>query len=134
MLVSGGGGGEDSPALEGSPEAVGTGEASVRFRSPEDGATVDNPVRVQMEAEGVTIEPASSGVNANAGHFHVLVDVDCFPEGEVIPNDQSHHHYGMGQTEAQLTLAPGEHQLCLQVGDGNHAALPLTDTVEITVR
>ena len=129
------GGGEDAdaPALEGSP-AESTPDASVSFASPEDGDEVANPVKVQMEAEGVTIEPASAGVHPNAGHFHIMVDTECMQEGQVIPNDDSHRHFGMAQTEAELTLPPGEHNLCLQVGDANHVALPLTDTIQITVR
>lgn len=135
MVLGACGGGEDadSPALEGSP-AESTPEASVSFGSPEDGDEVSNPVRVRMEAGGVTIEPASAGVHENAGHFHIMIDAECVEEGQVIPNDDAHRHYGMAQTEAELTLPPGEHNLCLQVGDGNHVALPLTDTIEITVR
>lgn len=125
---------EDSGALEGSPAASPEeAEASVSFTSPEDGDTVANPVKVKMEAEGFTIEPASSGVREGAGHLHIMVDTECVPEGEVIPNDETHKHYGMGQTEAELTLAPGKHDLCLQAADGAHVALPITSEISITV-
>lgn len=128
MAVACGGGGDEATTGDSA-----TADASVEFSAPEDGATVTNPVKVQMEATGVTIEPAASGVHENAGHFHVLVDTECMSEGQVIPNDDTHLHYGMAQTEAELTLPPGEHELCLQVGNGNHAALPLTDTINVTV-
>lgn len=117
----------ESPTLEESPAA------SVQFNSPEDGDTVSSPVRVEMEATGVTIEPASSGVREGAGHFHIMVDTECVAEGEVIPADESHVHYGMGQTEAELTLEPGDHELCLQVANAAHVALPLTSTIQVTV-
>jgi hypothetical protein len=32
-------------------------------------------------------------------------------------------HYGKAQTEAELTLTPGVHTLCLQAADGSHVAL-----------
>lgn len=122
---------EDSGgALEDSPAAD---EASVSFTSPEDGDTVASPVKVKMEADNFTVEPASSGVHQGAGHLHIMVDTDCVAEGEVIPNDETHKHYGMAQTEAELPLEPGDHNLCLQAADGAHVALPVTSVISITV-
>lgn len=104
----------------------------VYFASPEDGATVTDPVQVEMMAVNFTIEPAGE-VRAGAGHFHIMIDVPCVTPGEVIPSDDSHLHFGQGQTSAELELAAGEHTLCLQAGDGAHVALDLTDTISITV-
>ena len=100
--------------------------------SPEDGATVQSPFTVGMEAEGLTIEPAGEARDG-AGHFHLMVDTDCVAPGQVIPEDEGHLHYGDGATEAELNLSAGEHSLCLQAGDGAHTALGLTDEVTITV-
>jgi hypothetical protein len=119
---------EESPAA--SPEEA---EPSVSFTSPQDGDTVTNPAQVKMEAEGFTIEPASSGVNPGAGHLHIMVDTECVAQGEVIPNDEAHRHFGMAQTEAELNLEPGDHDLCLQAADGAHVALPITSEISITV-
>ena len=58
-----------------------------------------------------------------AGHFHILVDTDFIPAGQVIPTDEQHLHYGKGQTEISLELEPGEHTLRLQFADGAHTAL-----------
>jgi len=132
LVLAACGGGADDPALEGLP-LVPSPTAGVEFVSPQDGETVSNPVRLEMRAEGVTIEPAASGVRENAGHLHVMVDAGCVDEGEVIPADESHFHYGMGQTEAEVTLEPGDRELCLQVADGDHVALPITSTINITV-
>lgn len=108
-------------------------EASVSFASPEDGAEVTSPVRVAMEAAGITIEPAGE-VREGGGHFHVMVDVGCVEPGETVPGDtEGYHHFGKAQTEAELELDPGDHTLCLQVGDGAHTALDLTDEITITV-
>lgn len=134
LALSACGDNEDSGgALEGSATASPEAEASVSFTSPEDGETVTNPVKVEMQAEGFTIEPASSGVNPGAGHLHIMVDTECVAEGEVIPNDDAHRHYGMAQTEAELDLEPGDHDLCLQAADGAHVALPITSQISITV-
>jgi hypothetical protein len=37
-----------------------------------------------------------------------------------IPADDQHIHFGGGQTQASLELAPGEHTLQLLVGDHLH--------------
>lgn len=53
-----------------------------------------------------------------------------------MPKDEAHLHDGQGQLEAELTLAPGAHTLCLQAADGNHVALAgdgMTQIVSITV-
>ncbi|MGH8976336.1 MAG: DUF4399 domain-containing protein [Acidimicrobiia bacterium] len=106
--------------------------AAVSFTEPADGATVTAPVKVKMQATNFTIEPAGE-VKAGAGHFHIIVDADCIATGQVIPKDDTHLHYGMAQTEAELTLAAGKHTLCLQAGDGAHTALDLTDKISIEI-
>ena len=56
-----------------------------------------------------------------------------FATGEIIPAAEGFNHFGMGQTETELELEPGEYTLCLQVGDGIHAAVDLVDEITITV-
>ena len=108
---------------------------SVAITEPADGATVASPVTLKMAATNFTIEPAGDGtVKEGHGHFHVMIDTACIAAGTVIPKDATHVHYGMGQLEAPLELAAGEHTLCLQVGDGAHSALELTDEVKFTVQ
>lgn len=110
----------------------GGGEASVSFTSPEDGAEVSSPVQVEMAAEGLEIEP-SGEVREGAGHFHIMIDTSCVTPGETIPEDDSHRHFGDGSTSAELELEPGEHELCLQAGDGAHEALDATDETTVNV-
>jgi hypothetical protein len=107
--------------------------ATVKFLEPLDGAKVVGLVKVRMEATGFTVEPAGE-IKPGAGHFHIIVDGDCVAVGEVIPKDDKNLHYGMAQTEAELTLAAGSHTLCLQAGDGAHKALDLTDKITIEVQ
>ncbi|MCC6190423.1 MAG: DUF4399 domain-containing protein [Anaerolineales bacterium] len=109
--------------------------ARVRFSAPADGSTVSGPVHVTFAAESFTVEPAGE-VKAGAGHLHIMVDTDCLTAGTVIPNDETHLHYGKAQLEAELDLAPGPHTLCLQAADGAHTALAgegMTHVIEITV-
>lgn len=134
FVLSACGSADNGGVLEGSPPPAApvAPETSVAFASPEDGATVTNPVKVEMQATGVTVEPAGE-VHENAGHFHVMVDTACVEAGQVIPADDSHRHFGAAQTEAELTLTPGDHTLCLQLADGAHVALDLTETISVTV-
>ena len=101
---------------------AGTVSPSVGFEQPADGATVSSPFEVVMAATGLVVEP-SGEINEGAGHFHILVDTDFIPAGQVIPTDEQHLHYGKGQTEISLELEPGEHTLRLQFADGAHTAL-----------
>lgn len=108
-------------------------DASVSFAVPEDGASLTSPsVQWQATADGVTIEEAGE-VTSGAGHYHIIVDTDPVRPGETIPTDDAHIHYGTGQKDGVLELEPGEHTLHLQVGDGAHTAMALTDSVDVTV-
>jgi hypothetical protein len=107
----------------------------VFFTNVEDGDTIQSPVLVEWSAENFTIEPAGE-VHDNAGHLHVMVNTGCIAAGEVIPNDETHLHFGKAQTEAELALASGEYTLCLQAADGEHKALEgdgMTQVIKITV-
>ena len=39
---------------------------------------------------------------------------------EAIPDDKNHRHFGGGQTETEIELAPGTHTLQLLLGDWSH--------------
>jgi hypothetical protein len=115
------------PAAEDQPD-----DASVSFVSPSDGDHVAGGVALEMEANGLTIEPAGE-VREGAGHFHVIADDGCVAPGAAVAKDADHVHFGKGQSEGTIYLAPGEHELCLQPGDGAHVALDLTDRVTVVV-
>jgi hypothetical protein len=57
---------------------------------------------------------------AGTGHHHILVDAEMPPADRPIPNDPRHLHFGAGQTEAEVTLAPGQHTLQLLFADHEH--------------
>ncbi|HEX9645129.1 MAG TPA: DUF4399 domain-containing protein [Acidimicrobiia bacterium] len=106
--------------------------ATVAFAEPTDGATLHGAVQLAMTADGITIEEAGAA-REGAGHFHVIADAGCVDTGAAIDKDADHVHFGAGQSEGLIYLEPGEHDLCLQVGDGVHSALDVTDTVSVTV-
>lgn len=110
------------------------GNASVSFASPADGETVSETFTVTMQADNITVEPAGE-INDNAGHFHILINEPFVETGEVIPNDETHRHFGDGSVETELTLEPGEYTLRLQFADGAHRAYgrSLRDEITITV-
>lgn len=110
--------------------------ASVYIIAPADGAVVTNPVRVVFGLRGMGVAPA--GVpHAEAGHHHLLVDVEPVSFDTPIPADDNHIHFGLGQTEAEVTLQPGQRRLQLLLGDELHVphdppllSEPITITVE----
>jgi hypothetical protein len=126
------GGGSTALATASTPDDDGEHEVSVTLTSPVDGASVAGGVPLEMTAQGVTIEEAGE-VHDGAGHFHVIADAPCVAEGESIVRDADHVHFGAGQSEGVIYLEPGTHELCLQVGNGVHVALDITDSITIDV-
>jgi hypothetical protein len=93
--------------------------AEVYFIDLKDGATVPGKLKVNFGLRNMGIAPAGSD-RANSGHHHLLIDSELPRLNEPIPNDFNHLHFGSGQTEAEITLQPGEHTLQLLMGDKDH--------------
>ena len=93
--------------------------ARVYFIAPGDGEQVNSPFDVLFGLSGIGVAPAGFDLPAT-GHHHLLVDTDVPPEDLPIPTDERHIHFGLGQTETRLELAPGEHTLQLVLGDYLH--------------
>ncbi|MYA97167.1 MAG: DUF4399 domain-containing protein [Nitrospinae bacterium] len=91
----------------------------VWFIEPKDGAQVTSPVKVVMGMKGMTIKPSGKVVKGT-GHHHIMINRGPMRKGKVIPTDAMHPHYGKGQTEASLKLAPGDYKLTMQFADGLH--------------
>jgi len=107
----------DAPVL---PTTAAPAGAEVYIISPVDGATVGQEVTVRFGLKGMGVAPAGIG-KEHAGHHHLLVDVKDLPAaGQPIPADANHIHFGGGQTQATLKLAPGTHTLQLELGDQHH--------------
>jgi len=93
--------------------------AEVYFTELKDGAVVSPKVTIHFGLKNMGVAPAGSD-RANSGHHHVLIDTDLPPLDQPIPNDFNHLHFGAGQTEATVTLKPGEHTLQLLFADKDH--------------
>lgn len=93
--------------------------ASAYIITPENGAITGTSVVVRFGLHGMGVAPAGTDVT-NTGHHHLIIDSELPPLGEPIPDDQNHRHFGGGQTEITLALAPGQHTLQLLLGDWIH--------------
>jgi hypothetical protein len=93
--------------------------AEVYFVDLKDGATVPAKVTLYFGLRNMGVAPAGSD-RENSGHHHLLIDTDLPPLDQPIPSDFNHLHFGAGQTEAEITLKPGEHTLQLLLGDKAH--------------
>jgi Domain of unknown function (DUF4399) len=95
-------------------------DAKVYIISPKNGATVHNPVLVQFGLRGMGIAPAGVKFD-NTGHHHLLIDTDAPADMSApLPATDKIVHFGKGQTETILTLAPGKHTLQLLLAAMNH--------------
>jgi hypothetical protein len=103
---------------------------------PANGAVVASPVRVLFGLKGAGVVPA--GIEREgAGHHHLLIDTGLPDLNFPVPADDQHKHFGGGQTETTIELAPGTHTLQLLLGDDRH--LPhdpaiLSERITIEVR
>jgi len=116
------------------PAALAQGP-SVSFVEPKDGATVTSPFRVRFAVVGMEVQPAGAVV-PNAGHHHLLINQDGLAKGQPIPFDDTHLHFGKGQTETEVKLPPGQYKLTLQFADGAHQSYgaALSKSINVTVK
>ena len=94
-------------------------DASVFFVSPEGGATVTSPFRLEFGVTGMAIVPAGTDQEFS-GHHHLLIDADLPAAGLPIPKDANHVHFGDGSFVTEISLDPGQHTLQLMLGDYRH--------------
>lgn len=117
---------DKSPAPEG---------AQLYIVSPADGDTVTSPVKVIFGLSGMGVAPA--GVDTeHTGHHHLIIDAPLPDLDLPIPADDNHKHFGKGQTETTIELAPGKHTLQLLLGNFIHVphdSAVSSEVIEITV-
>jgi hypothetical protein len=110
--------------------------AEVYIVSPKDGAKVASPVTVVFGLKGMGIAPAGIKFD-NTGHHHLIIDGDAPADlSQPIPANEKSVHFGKGQTETSLTLAPGKHTLLLVLGDSLHVphdSVVVSKKITITV-
>lgn len=110
-------------------------QGRVYFKAPIDGSTVSSPVKVSMGVEGFEVVPAGDIV-PGTGHHHIIINGEPVSQGEIIPKDENHLHFGKGQTETELKFKPGMYTLTLQFADGGHKSYgpKLSSTIKINVK
>ena len=105
------------PGASRTASAAGT---ELYIQSPADGAQVRSPFLVRFGLRGMGVAPAGV-TNANTGHHHLLIDVvELPPDNLPLPQSDQVRHFGAGQTEAEISLPPGQHTLQLVLGDALH--------------
>lgn len=108
---------------------------SVHFVEPADGATVAQEFTVKMGVEGMKVQPAGALMDGT-GHHHLIIDGQPVAAGVAVPANDTHLHFGKGQTETSVKLTPGQHTLTLQFADGLHQSYgpALSRTITVTVK
>ena len=109
--------------------------STVDFLEPKNEATLSSPFKVKFAVTGMKVNPAGD-MTANTGHHHLIVNAGPIKEGEVVPFNDTHLHFGKGQTETELSLAPGKYTLTLQFANGAHQSYgePMSKRIQITVK
>ena len=117
-----------------SNEKVAT-EPSVFFKNIQTGAVLASPFLGKMGVEGMGVEPAGR-VNNLMGHHHIIINSNFIADGDIVPADAKHIHFGGGQTEYLLELEAGNYSLTLQFADGLHQSFgeKMSKTINVTVR
>ncbi len=109
--------------------------AEVYIIAPRDGAKIHGPVTVRFGLKGMGIAPAGVKFD-NTGHHHLLIDTDLseVKVDAALPATDKIVHFGKGQTETTLTLAPGKHTLELLFADYQHLSFdPPLHSKKITI-
>lgn len=106
--------------------------ASVSFANLTDGDTVTSPVLVKFGISGMEVHAAGEIIKGT-GHHHIIIDDATTEPGTIVPADDTHIHFGGGQTETELTLTPGKHTLSLQFANGIHQSYGPQMSATITI-
>ncbi|SFL91937.1 protein of unknown function [Rugamonas rubra] len=108
---------------------------TVSFAEPVDGATVSSPFKVKFAVSGMDVKPAGD-MSDNTGHHHLLINASAIKAGESVPFDETHLHFGKGQTEAEVKLPPGSYTLTMQFANGAHQSYGpgLSKSIKVTVK
>ena len=111
--------------------------AKVYIISPKDGEIVGKTFTVRFGLANMGVAPAGVKV-PSTGHHHLLVDLENLPDMKTpLVFSENVRHFGGGQTETEITLAPGRHTLRLLLG--NYLHIPhkppvVSEKITITVK
>jgi hypothetical protein len=92
------------------------------FTNLESGAKIETPFVVKFGLSGGWgLAPISKPLGGKSGHHHLLVNRDLpLDFKQALPFNEQYIHFGKGQMETVLTLAPGTYSLRLLLADDKH--------------
>lgn len=105
---------------------------SIGVVEPQEETVNGNPTYFEFDAKNWDIEAAGMRRDG-AGYFVIILQDGCQTPGRLVPFEQGYVHLANGAYQAQVHLEPGTYEICVQVADGNHRALELSETVTIVV-
>jgi hypothetical protein len=134
-----GGGGEAESGDAGSAEMAEAPAAQPRvfFVAPRDQTdhATEIPLGFTFGIENFEVSPVPGEVSsprADMGHYHLGVNAECLPAGEIIPAADPWVHFGDGSDGMEMTLEGGEYRFSVQIGDDEHRTLEgLCETITI---
>ncbi len=134
-VACGGSSGSDGEA--GSADTAPTGTPRVFFEIPMN--DTDHPTEVPLALTfGVenfqigTVPETASPPRGGMGHYHLGVNAECLPAGEIIPKADPWIHFGDGSDGMEMQLEGGEYRFSVQIGDDEHRTIEgLCETITI---
>lgn len=117
-------------------DSMAPADAGVYIVAPSRGEVVSSPVKVVFGLSGMGVAPAGTKKD-KTGHHHLLIDTAVPDLDKPIPADDHHKHFGGGQTEVSIKLAPGKHTLQLLLADFAHVPHNppvMSEQITITVK
>lgn len=129
--------GSSAPMQAAAPAKAAAPAQSVFFVEPKDGATLPTEFKVVFGVKGWEVRPLGD-MTAGTGHHHLLINATAVDKGVMVPLDKPDTvmHFGKGQTETMVKLAPGTYRLQMQLGDGAHISVGEAGraTINVTVK
>ena len=102
------------------PTPAGTAEAY--FTNLKSGDTIETPYLLKFGLSGGWgLAPIAKPLGGKSGHHHLLVNRDLPLDFKAaLPFNEQYIHFGKGQMETVLTLAPGSYTLRMLLADDKH--------------
>lgn len=99
-----------------------SGQSEAYFTNLVDGASIETPFVLKLGLSGDWgLAPIAAPAQGKSGHHHLLIDRDLpLDFKKPLPFNEQYIHFGKGQMETVLDLAPGIYKLRLLLADDKH--------------
>ncbi len=135
--VSCGGSAGSDDETESAAETATTATPRVFFEIPmnETDHPTELPLALTFGIENFQIGAVPEVVSmprGSMGHYHLGVNAECLPAGEIIPKAEPWIHLGDGSDGMEMQLEGGEYRFSVQIGDDEHRTIEgLCETITI---